>query len=261
MSVEQTAEPKAAPNAPRARILTRGNAPSIAYHRREGKTPGVLFLTGFMSDMSGSKAVAIDEFCATRGHAYVRFDYRGHGQSDGAFEDADIGTWLADALDVFDNLTEGPQILVGSSMGGWMMLLLARARPERVKALVGIAAAPDFTERLEAAMTPEHRAEIAATGRVVVPSVYGSDYIFTRGLISSGRFHRLLEDGIAFDGPVRLLQGTADHAVPWETALRIQAALTSKDVEVTLIKNGDHRLSEPADLARLTDVLATLLDR
>jgi pimeloyl-ACP methyl ester carboxylesterase len=261
MSVEHTAEPKAAPDAPRARILSRAAAPSIAYHARAGKAPGVLFLTGFMSDMSGSKALALDAFCAARGQAYVRFDYRGHGQSEGAFEDADIGTWFADALDVFDNLTEGPQILVGSSMGGWMMLLLARARPERVKALVGIAAAPDFTERLEAQMTPEHRAEMEVSGRVVVPSVYGSDYIFTRGLLSSGRFHRLLRDGIAFDGPVRLLQGTADHAVPWETALQIHDALTSNDVEVTLIKGGDHRLSEPADLARLTDIVATLLDR
>jgi pimeloyl-ACP methyl ester carboxylesterase len=158
-------------------------------------------------------------------------------------------------------LTEGPQILVGSSMGGWMMLLLARARPERVKALVGIAAAPDFTERLEAEMTPEHRAALQAKGKVVVPSLYGNDYIFTRGLISSGRFHCLLENEIAFDGPVRLLQGTADRAVPWETALRIQSALTSRDVEVTLIKDGDHRLSAPADLVRLTDTVARLLDR
>jgi len=260
MSVEQTAEPKAAPDAPRARILSRASAPSIAYHRRDGNRPGVLFLTGFMSDMSGSKAMALDEFCSAREQAYVRFDYRGHGQSAGAFEDADIGTWFADALDVFDTLTEGPQILVGSSMGGWMMLLLARARPERVKALVGIAAAPDFTERLEASMSPEQRAEIAANGKVVVPSIYGNDYIFTRALISSGRFHRLLEEGIAFDGPVRLLQGTADHAVPWETALRIQSALTSKDVEVILIKDGDHRLSEPADLKRMTDTLASLSD-
>jgi pimeloyl-ACP methyl ester carboxylesterase len=261
MSAEQTVEPKAAPDAPRARILSRGSAPSIAYHRRAGKSPGVLFLTGFMSDMLGSKAIALDEFCGMRGQAYLRFDYRGHGQSEGAFEDADIGTWFADVLDVFDTLTEGPQIVVGSSMGGWMMLLLAKARPERVKALVGIAAAPDFTERLEAAMTPEHRAEMDATGKVVTPSVYGSDYVFTRGLLASGRFHRLLEQEIPFDGPVRLLQGTADHAVPWKTALRIQSALTSKDVEVTLIKNGDHRLSEPADLRRLTDVLAGLLDR
>ncbi|MCD6073476.1 MAG: hydrolase [Rhodospirillales bacterium] len=261
MSAEQTVELKTAPDAPRARILSRGSAPSIAYHRRAGKNPGVLFLAGFMSDMLGSKAMALDEFCAARGQAYVRFDYRGHGQSDGAFEDADIGSWFADVLDVFDNLTEGPQIVVGSSMGGWMMLLLAKTRPERVKALIGIAAAPDFTERLEAAMTPEHRAEMDTAGRVVMPSAYSRDYVFTRGLLASGRFHRLLEQKIPFDGPVRLLQGMADHAVPWETALRIQSALTSQDVEVTLIKDGDHRLSEPADLRRLTDVLATLLDR
>lgn len=261
MNVEQTADPKAAPDAPRARILTRAKAPSIAYHRLEGAEPGILFLTGFMSDMSGSKAMALDAFCRARGQAYTRFDYRGHGQSDGAFEDADIGTWFADALDVFDRLTLGPQILVGSSMGGWMMLLLARARAERVSALVGIAAAPDFTKRLERDLTPAHHAEMVATGKVVTPSAYGSDYVFTRRLLDAGRDNCVLDGPIVFDGPVRLLQGMEDTAVPWQTALDIQAALTSRDVEVTLIKNGDHRLSEPADLARLTDVIARLLDR
>lgn len=220
-----------------------------------------MFLTGFMSDMSGSKALALDELCRARGQAYLRFDYRGHGESEGAFEDADIATWFADTLDAFDQLTEGPQILVGSSMGGWMMLLLACARPDRVKALVGIAPAPDFTERLILAMTPEHRVEMETTGKVVVPSAYGSDYVFTRGLLSSGRAHRLLESDIPFDGPVRLLHGTADHAVPWDISVRIAEALTSKDVELTLIKDGDHRLSAPEDLARLKGAVAALLDR
>lgn len=220
-----------------------------------------MFLTGFMSDMSGSKALALDGLCRARGQAFLRFDYRGHGESKGAFEEADIATWFADALDAFDLLTEGPQVLVGSSMGGWMMLLLARARPDRVKGLVGIAPAPDFTERLMLAMTPEHRIEMEATGKVVVASAYGSDYVFTRGLLSSGRAHRLLEGAIAFDGPVRLLHGTADAAVPWEISARILEVLTSKDVELTLVKDGDHRLSEPDDLARLTAVAANLLDR
>ncbi len=219
-----------------------------------------MFLTGFMSDMAGSKALALDALCRARGHAFVRFDYRGHGESEGAFENGDIATWFADALDVFDRLTEGPQILVGSSMGGWIMLLLARARADRIKGLVGIAAAPDFTERLKADMTPQHRTELAETGKIVVPSAYGDDYVFTRGLLEAGHAHRLLEGKIAFDGPVRLLHGMADTAVPWDISLRIQDVLTSPDVETTLIKTGDHRLSEPADLARLTRVIEGLLD-
>jgi pimeloyl-ACP methyl ester carboxylesterase len=261
MSAEHTVELSAAPDAPRARILSRGTAPSIAYHRRAGKAPGVLFITGFMSDMAGSKATALDAFCAARGQAFVRFDYRGHGQSDGVFEDADIGTWLADALDVFDSLTEGPQVLVGTSMGGWIMLLLAQARPERIKGLVGIAAAPDFTEWLSAAMTAEHRLQLERAGKVIVPSMYGDNYIFTSGLIESGKTHRLLHGRIKYDGPVRLLQGTADHAVPWQTAIAIQNALTSTDVDITLIKDGDHRLSTPVDIARLTQIVGDLSDR
>jgi len=247
--------------AARPQILTRGAAPSIAYHRVAGRAPGVMFLPGFMSDMAGQKAMAVDSLCRARGHAYVRFDYRGHGTSAGSFEEADIGTWFEDALAVFDELTQGPQVLVGSSMGGWMMLLLAKARPARVAALVGIAAAPDFTDRLSAAFLPDHHDELARTGKIVVPSRYGDDYVFTRGLLDAGTRHCVLRDTIPFDGPVRLLQGMQDDAVPVETAMRIQAALTSEDVEVILIKDGDHRLSRDQDLARLTGVLGELLDR
>ena len=260
MSGNNTYERNAAPDR-QPRILTRDDGPSIAYHRSGGRAPGVLFLTGFMSDMTGQKALALDEFCRSRGHACVRFDYRGHGQSYGAFEEANIATWLEDALFVFDRLTEGPQVLVGSSMGGWLMLLLAKARPERVAALVGIAAAPDFTEDLLRALTAEHGTEMAATGRVIVRSQYGDDYIFTRGLLDSGRAHCVLTDVIPFDGPVRLLQGMKDDAVPYANALRLQAALTSDDVEVILVKDGDHRLSRDEDLARLTSVVGALLDR
>lgn len=250
---------KETPNEPR--ILSRPGAPSIAYHRTIGRAPGVLFLTGFMSDMTGNKALALEAFCRARGHAFVRFDYRGHGASGGAFDEAHIGTWLDDALAVFDRLTEGPQILVGSSMGGWLMLLMAKLRAERIAGLVGIAAAPDFTERLAAEMTPEHRAEMASRGRVVVPSIYGSDYVFTRGLIEAGAAHCVLNQPIPFDGPVRLIQGVNDHAVSVDTAFRIQAALTSKDVEVILVEDGDHRLSRDQDLERLASVVGALLDK
>jgi len=242
------------------RILARADAPSIAYHRLAGRAPGVMFLTGFMSDMQGQKALALEGLCRVRGQAYLRFDYRGHGQSDGLFEEADIETWFDDALCAFDRLTDGPQVLVGSSMGGWLMLLLAKVRPERVMGLVGIAAAPDFTEGLRAAMTPEHRAAMAADGKVVVPSTYGDEYVFTRALLDKGRTHCVLTGAIAFDGPVRLLQGMKDDAVPYETALRIQHAVTSHDVEVILIKDGDHRLSRDHDLARLNAVVNGLLD-
>jgi pimeloyl-ACP methyl ester carboxylesterase len=245
----------------RPRILTRRAAPSIAYHRLTGSAPGVMFLPGFMSDMEGQKALALDAFCRARGHAFVRFDYSGHGASGGAFEDADIGTWRDDALAVLDALTEGPQILVGSSMGGWMMLLLAKARPERIAGLVGIAAAPDFTERLLAGFAAEHHAEMSRAGKIVVPSAYGDDYIFTRGLIDAGGRNCVLTEPIPFDGPVRLIQGMKDDAVPSETALRIQAALTSNDVEVIFVKDGDHRLSRDQDLARLADVVGGLLDK
>jgi pimeloyl-ACP methyl ester carboxylesterase len=225
-----------------------------------GRVPGVLFLAGFMSDMQGQKALALDALCRARGNAYVRFDYRGHGQSDGLFEEADIETWLDDALCAFDRLTDGPQVLVGSSMGGWLMLLLATARPARVKGLVGIAAAPDFTEGLIAALTPEHRAAMDAHGKVVVPSSYGDDYVFTRALLDKGRKHCVLTGAIPFDGPVRLLHGMKDEAVSYQTALRIQHAVTSSDVEVILIKDGDHRLSREQDLTRLGSVVGSLLD-
>ena len=248
------------PNA-RGGILTRAGGPSIAYHRSAGRLPGVVFLTGFMSDMAGHKALALEAFCRARGHAFVRFDYRGHGASEGAFEEADIGTWFEDARAVLDALTEGPQILVGSSMGGWLMLLLAKARPERVAGLVGIAAAPDFTEALRAWFSPDHHAELAASGKVILPSQYGDQYVFTRRLLDAGAAHCVLSAPIAFDGPVRLIQGMRDDAVPYDTPLKIQAVLTSDDVEIILVKDGDHRLSRDQDLARLTGVVGALLDR
>lgn len=242
-------------------ILALDDSVSIAYHRRPGKRdlvggdlPGVVFLGGFMSDMAGTKALALDRFCAAEGRAYLRFDYRGHGQSSGRFEDGTIGKWVADAIAVLDHLTEGPQILVGSSMGGWLMQLVALARPLRIGGLVGIAAATDFTEELIWREMPEAaRARLMAEGRVAVPSDYAAaGYVITRDLIEDGRRHLLFPQApIPIACPVRLLHGTADTDVPWQLSTRLAEALAATDVAVTLIKGGDHRLSSPADLARL----------
>lgn len=221
-------------------------------------------MTGFMSDMTGSKALALEELCRARGQAYLRFDYRGHGASSGAFKDGCIGDWADDALDVLDRVTQGPQLLVGSSMGGWIMLLTALARPNRVAGLVGIAPAPDFTENLIwRELTERQRRVMAEQGFVEIPSDYGDQpYVITQRLIEDGRQHLLLNKApLPISVPVRIIQGMEDKDVPWQTALDIQKAVESQDVEVTFVKAGGHRLSEPEDLARLTRTVAALLDQ
>ena len=243
-------------------FLDRGaSKPRIAYRRTHGKSYGVVFCTGFMSDMTGSKALAVEAFARARGHACLRFDYSGHGESEGRFEEGTIGSWFADALAAFDALTEGPQIIVGSSMGGWIALLLARARPARVAGLVGIAPAPDFTEDLIwARLSDAERAELAAQGVLYQPSDYGAEpYAITAKLIEDGRNHLLLRGPLAYSGPVRLLHGMRDPDVPWELSPRIASVLTSDDVRVTLVKDGDHRLSRDSDLDLLRGTLAELI--
>ncbi len=234
--------------------------PRIAYRRLAGKSPGLVFCTGFMSDMTGSKATAIESWAARRGQACLRFDYRGHGQSDGEFADGTIGAWFADTLAVFDALTAGPQIVVGSSMGGWMALLLARARPERVAALVGIAAAPDFTEDLMwDRLPPDLRAKLDTDGVIYQASEYGEEpYTITKKLIDDGRKHLLLRAPLAYAGKVRLLHGMQDKDVPWQWSPKIAGSLTGSDVRVTLVKDGDHRLSRDEDIALLTRTLDEL---
>jgi pimeloyl-ACP methyl ester carboxylesterase len=240
--------------------LARANGLHLAWKKRAGAAPTVVFLPGFRSDMTGDKATALDAFCAARGQAMLRFDYSGHGASDGAFTDGTIGQWAADALAAIDELTEGPVILVGSSMGGWIALLTALRRPERIAGLIGIAAAPDFTQKLMwESMTFEERARIARDGVLHVPSQYGEPTPITYTLIEDGRSHLLLDGPILLDCPIRLLHGQADPDVPWELALRIAEQATSKDIEITLIKDGDHRLSRPRDLALLRRTLAALL--
>ncbi len=259
-------KPDAVP--PNPKTLARKDGASIAYHKmssdKSGSVqPGIVFLGGFMSDMTGSKALALEEHCGNWGLGFVRFDYLGHGQSSGNFTDGTIGRWAEDAIAVLDELTQGPQILVGSSMGGWIMLLAALARPERIAGLIGIAAAPDFTEDLMwAEFTEEQRQTILSSGRFEQPSEYGDDpYVITRNLIEDGRNNLLLRAPLPIRCPVRLLQGMRDADVPWKTALRLEETLESEDVEVTLVKKGDHRLSEPEDLARLTRTLDALLDQ
>jgi pimeloyl-ACP methyl ester carboxylesterase len=216
-----------------------------------------------MSDMTGDKATMLAAFATEHGHACLRLDYAGHGASQGQFEQGTIGSWAEDALFLIDHLTQGPIILVGSSMGGWIALLTALARPGRIAALVGIAAAPDFTESLMwEAMTFEERARLMGRGMIEVPNPYGPPTKVTRALIEDGRRHLLLRGAdpvIDITAPVRLVHGQQDREVPWELALRTAEAITAADVQIVLVKDGDHRLSRPQDLASLFRELAALL--
>ena len=233
--------------------LSREDGATIAYRRTPGRTPGVVFLGGFRSDMTGAKAIALEAHCRRAGRAFVRLDYRGHGESSGRFEDGTIGLGVGDAIAVLDRATEGPQLLVGSSMGGWIMLLAALARPERIVGLIGVAAAPDFTEDLVWARYPETvRDTVMRDGVFMQPSEYDPNgYPITRALIEDGRQHLLLRAPIDIRRPVRLIHGMRDPDVPWQTALRIAERLQSDDVAIALVKDGDHRLSREQDIARI----------
>ena len=240
--------------------LDRGDGTELAWARLAGASPTIVFLPGFRSDMTGDKATALAAFCAERGNGMLRFDYSGHGASGGDFLHGTIGAWAADTLAAIDALTEGKLILIGSSMGGWIALLAALARPDRIAALVGIAAAPDFTQRLMwEAMAPAERATLRRDGVLNVPSQYGDPTPITRALIEDGANHLVLTGPIAIGCPVRLLHGQADPDVPWELALRIAERVETPDAQVILVKDGDHRLSRPSDLALLRRTLAALL--
>lgn len=233
----------------------------IAYHQTAGQGPGVVFIHGFRSDMNGTKSVFLQDWAARTGRAFLRFDCSGHGQSDGDFFDGCIGDWAADAMAAIATLTSGPQILVGSSMGGWLSLLVARAMPERIAGFVGIAAAPDFTEdSMWASFTDAQKAELAALGRVALPSDYSADpYIITRRLIEEGRSRLVLREPLPLPFPVRLLQGTADTDVPPAVALRLLDHATGGDIRLTLVKGADHRFSSPDCLALIETTVTDLL--
>ncbi len=239
-----------------------GVARRIAYHksaaRGEGETrPGVVFLGGFKSDMEGSKALHLEAWARTQGRQFLRFDYRGHGQSSDAFENGCIGDWADDATEAISRLTTGPQILIGSSMGGWISMLVSRVIPARITAFIGIAAAPDFTEDgMWAEMSEAERKTLITEGRIERPSDYSDDpYVFTKKLIEDGRNHLVLRTPVAFNGPVRLLQGTADADVSTDTALRLLDHIESPDVRLTLVQGADHRFSGDRELALLIETV------
>jgi pimeloyl-ACP methyl ester carboxylesterase len=234
----------------------------IAVRARAGKAPGLFWLGGFNSDMKGTKAVALDAWAAERGRACVRFDYSGHGESGGRFIDGTIGRWLADSVAVFSQFCHGPQVVVGSSMGGWMALLLAREllRQPGAATLAGmvlIAPAPDFTEELMwKGFSPEARRDIEEKGVWLRPSDYGEPYPITKALIEEGRNHLLLGSAINIGCPVRILQGAQDPDVPWQHAFALAHRLPADDVVLTMIQDGDHRLSRPQDIARILAAVA-----
>lgn len=238
-------------------FLTTAQGRRIAYHRIEGQGAGVVFLGGFRSDMTGTKAVFLEEWARGQGRPFLRFDYSGHGASSGDFLDGCIGDWAEDALAAVTALTTGPQVLVGSSMGGWISLLLCKAIPERVKGLVGIAAAPDFTEdSMWNGFTETERARLMAEGRVEQPSDYSPEpYVITRRLIEDGRKRLVLRDPLHLPFPVRLLQGTADVDVPPAVALRLMDHATGPDIRLVLVKGADHRFSTPDCLAMIAQAI------
>jgi pimeloyl-ACP methyl ester carboxylesterase len=235
---------------------------------REGAAPGVFWLGGFKSDMQGTKAVALDAWAAQAGRACLRFDYSGHGESGGAFTDGTIGRWLEESAAVFERFARGPQVLVGSSMGGWMALLLARELRQRAVAgsklagMVLIAPAADFTEELMwKKFSPEVKRQIETTGSWQRPSDYSPEpYVITRGLIEDGRKHLLLGGLIETGCPVRILQGVQDPDVPWQHAMELSSRLARDDVVMTLVKDGDHRLSRPEDIERLIAAVNAMIE-
>ncbi|MEP9376877.1 alpha/beta hydrolase [Aquabacter sp. CN5-332] len=238
---------------------------AIAVRAIPGQGPGVMWLGGFKSDMMGGKAQALADWAVRRGQNFLRFDYSGHGESGGRFVDGTISQWLEEAIAVFDCATHGPQILVGSSMGGWVALLLARALAargeKRLAGMVLIAPAPDFTETLMwARFSPEVQQQILSAGRFERPSEYSDEpYVITRALIEDGRRHLVLGTPFAVGCPVRILQGARDEDVPWQHAMTLVSCLAEDDVVFSLVKDGDHRLSRPEDLERLVTVVESLL--
>ncbi len=243
--------------------IRTGSGDTLAYHYANGTGAGVLFLGGFRSDMTGSKATRLQEICQKNGMPYLRFDYQGHGQSEGDFAEGSIGRWAKNAIFMLDNMPSEKNILVGSSMGGWLMLLAALARPERVAGVIGIASAPDFTEDLiRPAMNAQQARELQENGMFLAPSAYGDPYPITRHLLDEGREHLLLREGIIpLTCPVRLLHGMNDTDVPWTLSTRLAGKLASCDVQVAYVKDADHRMSDERCLALLENTLLHLRRR
>ncbi|WP_407492236.1 alpha/beta fold hydrolase [Pseudooceanicola sp. MF1-13] len=239
-----------------AQYLTTPQGRRIAYHKTDGAGPGVVFLGGFKSDMEGSKAVYLEDWAKREGRAYLRLDYSGHGISDGAFTDGCIGDWAEDAAAAIDQLTDGPQILVGSSMGGWISLLMTKRMPDRIAGLVTIAAAPDFTEdSMWAGFDNAQRAALEADGQIALPSDYDEPYIITKRLIEDGRNQLVLREPVNLPFPTRFLIGTADEAVDLSVAYRLLDRAEGPDIRLTLVKNKDHRFSDPECLTLIKEAI------
>lgn len=243
-----------------AEYLETAQGRKLAYHKTEGQGPTVVFLGGLKSDMEGTKAIHLQDWCRARGQAFLRFDYSGHGESSGAFEDGSIADWHEDVLAAVDALTEGDLVVVGSSMGGWQALLLAKARASRISGMVTIAAAPDFTEDgYWATFTAEQKATIEAGGIVKIPSDYMEPYVVSAKMITDGRAKLVLRDPLHLPFPVRFLQGTEDTAVTRETALALLDHASGPDLRLTLVKGADHRFSDPACLALIEQAVSEVL--
>lgn len=218
--------------------------------------PAVMFLGGFKSDMEGTKAIYLQEQCQNRGQGFVRFDYTGHGISEGDFADGTIGKWAQDATDILDNVVSRDVILVGSSMGGWISLLLLLSRSERIKGVIGIAAAPDFTTDIENQMTEEQRQMVKDIDRLEVPNDYSDEpYIFTRTLLEDGKKQSLLNRTHSINAPLTLIQGKQDADVAWEKAIQIQECFKGPNTQIIFVDDGDHRLSRPEDLKRINQAV------
>jgi len=244
-------------------FASRPELPKLAYRKVKGKSPGVVFLPGYGSNMSGSKAEALEEFCKSLGHAYLRFDYTGHGQSEGVFEEGTIGSWKKDVLFVLDELAEGPQILVGSSMGGWLMLLAAIARPEKTVALVGISTAADHFVTSWKSLSLEARKVFEETGIWTVPTKHSDDgfYKFPVDMLKEAENHCVLQSPIPITCPVRLIHGLKDQEVPWHISMQVAERVLSPDVDVILRRHGQHRMAEKDDIKLMVYTIDDLIDK
>ncbi len=241
--------------------LTTPQGRQLIYNKTPGRTPGIVFLGGYMSDRSGSKAVHLESWAQLQGYAYVRFDYSGHGESSGRFEDGAIGDWYEDALAILESCCEGPQILVGSSMGGWIALLIARERVDLVSGLVTIAVAPDFTTMKWDSLSNDQKNAVAQYGHHREPSAYGTDYIFTKRLFEDGMARSVLNHPLCLNMPIRMLQGTEDKAVPTEVALRLLAHIECPDASLELVKSKDHSFSDSECLTRIETKISEVQER
>lgn len=239
--------------------ITNRRGQKLAYMSSEGESPTIVFCGGYRSDMTGTKAEAFENFCKERGQAYVRFDYSGHGSSDGDFNDGTIGAWADDAITILDEVVKGDVVLIGSSMGGWIAFLVAKARAERIRGMIGIAAAPDFTEDLYSRLSEEEKQLLVERGYAEIPNDYSNEpYHFPLSFYEEAKQHLILKYPPRFDFPVHLFQGMLDKDVLPQMVQLIQAAMPATPIDATFIEDGDHRLSRPQDISLICEKIAAI---